>query len=219
MMWPNICFHGIGTPRRELEPGEDAYWISRDGFLRLLDDVAAWPQAALSFDDGNESDLAIALPALLERGLRAQFFLLAGRLGQPGSLEASAVKELTLSGMQVGSHGMAHMPWRHLTPSAVRSELVEARAVISEAAGAPVAAAACPLGRYDRGSLAQLRRLGYQHVYSSDRHLSPAQAWLQPRFSVHRGETPASLREAVAHSQRPLNQSAVRIKGLLKRLR
>jgi len=22
----NICFHGIGAPRRELEPGKEAYW-------------------------------------------------------------------------------------------------------------------------------------------------------------------------------------------------
>ena len=32
----NILFHGIGTPRRELEPGEDAYWVGRDQFEALL---------------------------------------------------------------------------------------------------------------------------------------------------------------------------------------
>ena len=26
----NICFHGIGTPQRQLEPGEDAYWVDTD---------------------------------------------------------------------------------------------------------------------------------------------------------------------------------------------
>ena len=28
----NVCFHGIGTPDRELEPGEDKYWISTELF-------------------------------------------------------------------------------------------------------------------------------------------------------------------------------------------
>ena len=29
----NLCFHGIGTPQRPLEPGEDAYWISECTYL------------------------------------------------------------------------------------------------------------------------------------------------------------------------------------------
>ena len=45
----------------------------------------------ISFDDGNASDLEIGLPALLERGLTATFFVLAGRLGRPGSLDADEV--------------------------------------------------------------------------------------------------------------------------------
>src|SRR5207249_4098380 len=38
----NICFHGVGTPRRELEPGEDVYWISEDAFRRILDEIGTW---------------------------------------------------------------------------------------------------------------------------------------------------------------------------------
>ncbi len=38
-----LIFHGIGTPRRDLEPGEAAFWISRDRFLDVLDLVAADP--------------------------------------------------------------------------------------------------------------------------------------------------------------------------------
>ena len=26
----NICFHGIGTPQRQLQPGEDAYWVDTE---------------------------------------------------------------------------------------------------------------------------------------------------------------------------------------------
>ena len=113
----HVCFHGIGVPRRELEPGEEPFWISRDSFLRLLDELRTWPRAVLSFDDSNESDLTIALPALLERGLRAEFFVLAARLGQPGSLSADNVRELRSQGMVIGSHGMAHQPWRKLSAS------------------------------------------------------------------------------------------------------
>jgi hypothetical protein len=74
----NVCFHGIGPPQRELEAGEDTYWLDTDCCLRILDEIATWPSVHVSFDGANVSDVQIALPTLVERGLRAQFFLLAG---------------------------------------------------------------------------------------------------------------------------------------------
>ena len=35
----NICFHGIGVPERELEPGEERYWISQDAYEAGAGDV------------------------------------------------------------------------------------------------------------------------------------------------------------------------------------
>jgi len=165
----NVCFHGVGTPARELEPGEAPYWVSEDSFHAILDELASWPSVRISFDDGNASDVQIGLPALVERGLRADFFVLAGRLGTAGSLDRDAVRELRENGMTIGSHGMAHRSWRAMAPSTRDAELVAARARLAEAAGAPVDAAACPLGRYDRRLLADLRRLGYHRVFTSDR--------------------------------------------------
>ena len=110
----NLCFHGIGTPARDTEPGEDAYWISTDLYRRVLDVVAEDPHVRISFDDGNASDVEIGLPGLVERGLTATFFVLAGRLDQPGSLAVDDVRALATAGMRIGSHGMDHRPWRGL---------------------------------------------------------------------------------------------------------
>jgi peptidoglycan/xylan/chitin deacetylase (PgdA/CDA1 family) len=193
----NICFHGIGAPRRDLEPDEDAYWIRVDGFLRILDEIATWPSVQLSFDDGNISDTEIGLPALAERGLTAQFFPIAARFGLVGSLAAADVRELADHGMAIGTHGMSHRPWRGMDPATRDAELVEARRRIEKAAGFAVTAAACPLGRYDRRLLSDLRRLGYNRVYTSDRGVARKDSWLQPRFSVRRDDTPESLRADV----------------------
>jgi peptidoglycan/xylan/chitin deacetylase (PgdA/CDA1 family) len=215
----NICFHGIGVPGRDLEPGEDAYWVDTQTFPRVLDEVASWPSVRISFDDGNSSDVQIGLPALLERGLTAQFFVLAGRLGTPGSLDEDDVRELHRQGMSVGTHGMNHSQWRGMSPLVRGVELVEARQRIAEVTGSPVSEAACPLGSYDRRLLADLRRLGYTRVYTSDRRCARPQDWLQPRFSVRRKDTPASLRADVLVRPsvgRWLRQTAV---GSAKRLR
>jgi peptidoglycan/xylan/chitin deacetylase (PgdA/CDA1 family) len=193
----NVCFHGIGEPRRELEPGEARYWIGVDTFHDVLDAVAGRPDVRISFDDGNASDVEHGLPALAARGLTATFFVLAGRLDTPGSLSTEQVRALLAAGMGIGTHGMDHRPWVGLDETTRRRELVEARDRLQELTGTPVDEAALPLGRYDRRLLRHLRALGYRRVHTSDRAWARPGAWLQPRFSVRDTDTADSLRREV----------------------
>lgn len=215
----NICFHGIGTPRRDLEPGEDAYWVETDRCLRILDEIATWPSVRISFDDANASDVQIGLPALIERSLDAQFFVLAGRLGAPGSLDVDDVRELVRHGMVIGTHGMSHRPWRRMNSATRETELIEARRRIEDAAGTGVSEAACPMGRYDRRLLSDLRRLGYRRVYTSDERPARPDSWLQPRFSIRREDTPDSLRATLLSRPRLARRARKNIIGLAKRYR
>jgi peptidoglycan/xylan/chitin deacetylase (PgdA/CDA1 family) len=189
----NICFHGIGAPGRELEPGEDVYWISVDAFVGMLDVLAGRTGVRISFDDGNKSDAEIAADALQARGLSATFFVVAGRLGAPGSLDRDDIHRLQRAGMAIGTHGMDHRPWRGLAAAELERELVDARMRIAEAVGHPVDEAAVPLGAYDRRLLQALRRLGYTKVHTSDRFPAREGDWLQPRFSVVATDTPETL--------------------------
>jgi peptidoglycan/xylan/chitin deacetylase (PgdA/CDA1 family) len=215
----NICFHGIGTPARQMEPGEDRYWISHDLFREVLDEVAGRPEVRLSFDDGNASDIELGLPGLEERGLRATFFVLAARFGGGGSLSEDDVRALRDRGMAIGSHGMHHVPWRGLDERAAREEMVEARDRIADVVGRPVDRAALPLGRYDRRALGRLRAAGYREVSTSDRRRARDGAWLQPRYSVTREDTIASLRTHVLVPP-PLTERLSReVVGLVKRWR
>jgi len=215
----NICFHGIGTACRELEYGEDRFWIGIDAFRRILDEVVSWPDVRLSFDDGNSSDTEIALDELCERGLTATFFVLAGRLGGAGSLSENDVSELCRRGMGIGTHGMDHRSWRGMDEATRHRELVEARQRISEIARVHIDEAALPLGQYDRKLLADLRRLGYVAVHTSDRHPARRDAWLQPRFSVRVDHTPESLRSEALGASTFGRRAFVAAKGVIKRLR
>ena len=214
----HLCFHGIGTCEREREPGEARYWVTESVFHGILDEIAPHPNVRLSFDDGNASDAAVALPALRERGLRATFFALAGRLDDPVSLGAHDLEDLRDAGMAIGSHGWAHVPWRGLAPADVRRELVEARDVLAEASGGPVEEAALPLGRYDRRLLGRLRSARYDAVYTSDRFPARSSSWLQPRYSVTAVDTVESVRAVVTH--RPgLRDARNAVVSVVKRLR
>ena len=214
-----ICFHGVGVPGRDLEPGEDAYWIDADGFRRILDEVMTWPSTSISFDDGNASDVDVALPALVERGLTATFFVLGARLDQPGSLSRADVAGLTAAGMRVGTHGMDHRSWREMSEEDQHREFVEARDMLVDASGAAVTEAACPLGQYDRHVLHLLRRHGYSTVHTSDRRPARLGAWLQPRFSVRQGQTGTSLRAAVSRAEMARHRAVREAVGVVKRLR
>lgn len=215
----NLCFHGIGTPRRTLEPDEDVYWISARLYHQVLDEVASRPDVALSFDDGNSSDIEHGLPALLERGLNATFFALAGRLEHQGSLSGEDLKALRQSGMTIGTHGMEHVPWRYLSADERHREFLEARDRISEASGSEVREAALPLGRYDRSVLSHLRKAGYDHVYSSDRRRARPASWFQPRYSLHADDTIDTVRSTILARPRPADRVRGLAVGFIKRIR
>ena len=214
-----ICFHGIGTPRRTLEPGEDRYWVAAGEFHAMLEVIAATPGVRISFDDGNASDLEIGLAGLRERNLSASFFVLAGRLGSRGSLDPDGLRELIRNGMTVGTHGMHHRPWRRLSAHDRERELVEARATIADTVGHPVDEAAVPFGAYDRRLLADLRRLGYVRVHTSDGTVARPNVWLQPRVSVVATDTAETLRTRLLAQPSPLQLAHAAVKGRIKRLR
>lgn len=197
-MKTRLCFHGIGTCVAEREPGESRYWMSKDLFLRVLDHAATRKDVELSFDDGNLSDLEVVLPALRERGLRASFFPLAGRLDDPVSLDAEALRELRANGMTIGSHGWRHVPWRGLSDTDARREFVDARSALEAACGAPITTAALPLGRYDRSALRRLKQTGYRTVFTSDRFPARPTSWLQARYSVTSDDTLESVLRILA---------------------
>lgn len=215
----NLTFHGIGPCERSLESGEDRVWLAVDEFVSVLDAVAGRDDVRISFDDGNASDVAHALPALRARGLHATFFVVAGRLGDTEFLGEDDVRALRDGGMGIGCHGMRHRPWRGLGERDLHEELVDARKVLEGIIGCPVTEAACPFGSYDRRVLSELRAAGYRRVFTSDQGGARADAWLQARTTMYDGAATATA-ERVLHRRTPVHETLARTPVLaLKRWR
>ncbi|NRQ32509.1 polysaccharide deacetylase family protein [Nonomuraea sp. NN258] len=183
----NLTVHGIGPAERPLDPGEDHWWVSVEQFEQVLDAVVGRRDVRITFDDGNASDVRIALPRLLERGLRAEFFVLAGLLGEPGRLDEADVRELARAGMRVGSHGWAHRDWRHIDHHQAVEEFDAAHRVISRLCGHPVTRVAIPFGSYDRNVLRRLRGAGVTCAYTSNGSWAWPSQWLQDRYTLFHG--------------------------------
>ena len=217
-----IIFHGIGEPARDLEPGEAPYWISVAAFDALLKRIRSHPaphRFRLSFDDGNLSDHDIALPRLIATGLKADFFVLSGRIGQAGSLDAAQIKALHRAGMTIGSHGIDHRNWTTLDAQALAQELAQSRAVLQAICGQPLTTAGIPFGGYDARVLAALRQAGYLAAYSSDRGWMNPDAFLRPRTSVKAVMTEQDMMALLAGHLTPLARIRRSIGMVRKHLR
>ena len=195
-----LNFHCIGTPARQLFDGEGDVCVDRRQVAEILDLVAGRRDVRLTFDDGNRSDVSEAMPELARRGLQAEFFICPARFGTAGFLDEDDVRELRRAGMSVGSHGMDHVRWRRLEPSAIDREIVMAKRMLEDTLGAPVETAACPFGAYDRRTLSALRAAGFRRVYTSDGGRAGPTDWLVPRNTVHKWDTAESIERLLSRT-------------------
>lgn len=166
-----LNFHGLGDPHAGVDADERPFWLSRKAFTAIVDRIAGDPHPqrfAITFDDGNASDLEAA-KMLADRGLTGRFYVLAGRLGEPHYLSHADLRTLTDMGMTVGLHGRHHVDWRTLDDDALEDETVRARDEVAEAAGHPVEEVAIPFGAYDSRVFGWLERHGFRHILTSDR--------------------------------------------------
>jgi peptidoglycan/xylan/chitin deacetylase (PgdA/CDA1 family) len=213
----NFTFHGLGDPPPHVGAAERDVWLSEADFHAALDAIRPLPAAAISFDDGNASDLEIALPALRDRDLDATFFVLAGRLDEPGYLTAEDLRTLRGAGMRIGLHGMSHRPWRSLGDLELEEEIVDARDLLEDEIGAPLDRAACPFGSYDRRVLGRLRGAGFDAIFTSDGGWATSGSWLQARNTLRAGDGAPAV--AAIASEGAVARGRRATKSLIKRWR
>jgi peptidoglycan/xylan/chitin deacetylase (PgdA/CDA1 family) len=126
---------------------------------------AQW--VAITFDDGNESDHAEALPVLADSGFRATFFVCGARVDAPGGLSRAALREMHDAGMHIGSHAMTHRFLTTLDGVAERDELARSRDLLESVVGARVDHFAPPGGRWSARTERTLRDLSFCAVSTS----------------------------------------------------
>lgn len=211
-----LTFHGIGGPPAWVEDDEKPYWLPIERFGAILDRISSDPapsRIAITFDDGNKSDRQAA-EMLLERGLRGEFYVLVGRIGRPGYLDASDLRWLRARGMTVGLHGRDHVDWRKLSDDGLACETVAARAELAAILGEPVRDVAIPFGAYDRRVYRALRSQGFDRILTSDRGAFDPGGAVWQRNTITSGTDEASL-EAILSARWPVSS---RLRGRISQL-
>lgn len=194
----NLNFHGIGRPiGRDFGPGEREFWVKPTTLEAALDECMGRDDITISFDDGNWSDLELALPALQQRGLTATFFIVPSWLGEPGFLSKRDLKELAAAGMAIGNHGLQHHDWTQLSPDRLKHEISQGQLLLEELTGAEIRTLAIPFGAYNDLVLDSLRSHKYEHVYTSDGGTAAPDAWLQPREHANASHDDRSIQALI----------------------
>ncbi|HEX4382307.1 MAG TPA: polysaccharide deacetylase family protein [Myxococcales bacterium] len=177
---PIVNYHSVGE-------AHDEYSISATQLAAQLDLLAAKQRRTISlhdlaegkfangdvvltFDDGFADALTVVLPLLLQRHMRATFFIVPAFVGHPGFLDWDGVRALQAAGMEIGSHTVDHARLGDLPDGRVAWELKESKRILEEQLHAPVEAIAYPFNSVRARILEDAREAGYRIGVSGPAH-------------------------------------------------
>ena len=103
----------------------------------------------LTFDDGFSSDHDLVLPELEKIKATATFFIVTDWLGTPGYLTEQQVRDLSDSGMQIGSHSKSHPNFLTITPEERLDELRGSKLILENIIGKEISTFSFPHGFCD----------------------------------------------------------------------
>jgi peptidoglycan/xylan/chitin deacetylase (PgdA/CDA1 family) len=164
----------------------------------------------LTFDDGHVSNHDLALPMLLERQLKATFFVTAGFIGTGATMNWEQIRALHTAGMEIGSHTLTHRPPSTLNDKTLRHELVTSRSILEDGLGAPVTSISSPTGFFNPRMRIIAREAGYRALCFGRIGLTPNHG---DPFSLNRVAVKRTMREAEFDSLLRFDD------GLIRRLR
>jgi len=137
-----------------------------------------WPPRSIliTIDDGYESVLSQAAPLLARHHVPAVVFVPTARLAGTSAwmpkmsgerlLDLDELIEVQRFGIDVGVHGMNHIPLEGLPAEALRIEIEEAREGLVKLLGKDLESFAYPEGRFDAASVRAVERAGYSVAFA-----------------------------------------------------
>jgi peptidoglycan/xylan/chitin deacetylase (PgdA/CDA1 family) len=125
----------------------------------------------LTFDDGYADFVEYALPVLKGYGFSATVYVIAGRMGTDNAwdpqgprkplLTAEQVRQVADAGIEIGSHGLRHVPLAKAPDGALAEEIDGSRRTLQAVSGQDVPGFCYPYGDIDGTVVAGVRAAGY----------------------------------------------------------
>jgi peptidoglycan/xylan/chitin deacetylase (PgdA/CDA1 family) len=155
----------------------------------------------LTFDDGYRAIYDEALPLLTELGVPATVFVCAGLLGgtscwmpeMPAEplLTASQVRKLHSAGLDIGVHGLDHIPLVGLPAEELAAQTAGATDLLADLLGERPRAFAYPSGRHDQAARLAVAAAGLEAAFGTHHGRG---RWAVPRVDVNATDNARSFR-------------------------
>jgi peptidoglycan/xylan/chitin deacetylase (PgdA/CDA1 family) len=176
-----LLYHDLARSLAGIAPGHRPYVLDPKVFHYQMQAIATtqisnptvteWCAApnlnqsiVLTFDDGHMSNHDLALPILLEQGLKGTFFVTAGFIGNGVTMDWRQIRALHAAGMEIGSHTLTHRPPSTLADKELRYELSESRRILEDGLGAPVTSISSPTGFFNPRMCKLAQEVGYRSL-------------------------------------------------------
>ena len=120
-----------------------------------------------TFDDGYASHFEAVAPLLLRYRFSGTFFITTSCVGQPGYVTWDQLRKMVFLGMEIGSHGVSHLPLTALSSAELAGELEGSRHALEQQLGVPIKALAAPGGFWNRRVAEATAQAGYDATWIS----------------------------------------------------
>ncbi len=183
---PILMYHYVRLVDRGVDPlgyelsvtpehfAQHLAWLHDNGYTTVrMDQLTGCLQGAtpcpaksvaLTFDDGYEDAYTTVLPLLQQFGFTATFYIISGRVGQPGYMSWEQLGALRDAGMEIGAHSVTHLNLTDLDMGMVANEVTQSKHDIEQALGITVTSFCYPAGHYNAAIEAQVRAAGYTNA-------------------------------------------------------
>jgi peptidoglycan/xylan/chitin deacetylase (PgdA/CDA1 family) len=146
--------------------------ISLDDKLTLKPGVR---YAAVTFDDGFENFVDVALPELNKRRIPSTVFVIADAVGKAFGPEGhpepvmslEQIRELPADLVTIGSHTLTHPFLPSLSEQDSRCEITQSRAKIEQMLNSKVVLFSFPFGGFNERLAVLCREAGYRHAFTT----------------------------------------------------
>jgi peptidoglycan/xylan/chitin deacetylase (PgdA/CDA1 family) len=166
----------------------------------------------ITFDDGYESFYENVLPILKELSMPATVFIPAVFIGKTNHwdyssflqkrrhLNPSQIRELSDSGIEIGSHGYTHSSLAALSNRFLKIELERSKKELEDITGKQVRYISYPFGRYNDRVEATALNTGYERGFTMASMKKSGTGFTLNRFGVYTIDTLYSVRKKISGS-------------------
>lgn len=134
------------------------------GLAYFVVDHETKPIVAITFDDGRQSVLDVALPYLSEKGMVATTYLNTSSFGYDSYIGVNDVKLFADAGWEIGSHGVYHDDMTTISPERLQENLDSSRRVLSSLSYQNVTSFASPYGAFNDFTVSEIQKMYSNHV-------------------------------------------------------